>query len=184
MSKIFFAFSFIIKDMPIYIRNKKKKLAILGVGYLGNAIIVYGFDYFLYPFVIWRFGILEGGIVMTFLSFAICYITIIFYDWAKQDWLGIETIKEVKEYNGKSLIGRFTSWILRKSEPIILVFLSIKFDPFITTAYMRKGAEKYNGLGKRDWVIFLSSLVVGNVYWTFVAFTGVSIIEHIWNFIH
>lgn len=169
---------------PISIlEGKKKKVAIWGIGYLGNAIIVYGFDYFLYPFVIWKFGILEGGVVMTFLSFLICYATIIFYDWAKKDWLGIETIKEVKEYNGKSMIGRFTSWILRKSDPVVLLFLSIKFDPFITTAYMRKGAEKYNGLGKRDWIIFLSSLIVGNVYWTFVAFTGVSVVEYVWRLI-
>jgi MFS family permease len=181
--KIFSVFSFIIKDMPKYIRNKKRRLAILGIGYLGNAIIVYGFDYFLYPYVIWKFGILKGGAVMTLLSFIICYVTILFYDWAKQDWLGIEIIKEVKEYNGKSMIGRFTSWILKKSEPVVLIFLSIKFDPFITTAYMRKGAEKYNGLGKRDWVIFMSSLFVGNVYWTFVAFTGVSVIEYAWKFI-
>lgn len=163
---------------PSYLQSRKKRLAVMGIGYLGNAVIVYGFDYFLYPYVIWKYGTIEGGVVMTFLSFLICYLSIVFYDWAKQDWLGIETIKEVKEYDGRSMIGRFSSWILKKSDPLVLLFLSIKFDPFITTAYMRKGAEKYNGLGKRDWGIFMASLLVGNIYWTFVAFTGVSIIEY------
>jgi MFS family permease len=164
-------------------KNMKERAAIWGMGYLGNAVIVYGFDYFLYPSVIWKFGIIKGGIVMTFLSFLICYATIIFYDWAKKDWLGIETLKEVKEYHGKSFFGRLSSWILRKSDPAVLLFLSIKFDPFITTAYMRKGADLYNGLKKRDWNIFLSSLIIGNVYWTFVSFTGISVIRYVWNFI-
>lgn len=157
----------------------KKKVAIWGIGYLGNAIIVYGFDYFLYPFVIWKWGVLKGSVVMTFLSFLICWLTIIFYDWAKQDWLGIETIKSVKEYDGKSWVGKITSWIMKKGNGVILVFLSIKFDPFITTAYMRQGAHEYNGLSRRDWTIFLASLVIGNAYWTAIAFTGVSVIEYV-----
>lgn len=162
-----------------FLLKEKKRLGIWGVGHTVNWTIDFFFNFVLYPFVIWKLGVLGGGIVMIFLSFLICYAIIIFYDWAKKDWLGIETIKEVKEYNGKSLIGKFTSWIMKKSDPILLLFLSIQFDPFITTAYMRRGAHQYSGMSKRDWKIFMSSLVIGNAYWTIVAFAGVTIIEFI-----
>jgi len=162
-----------------FLVKEKKRLGILGVGYFVNESIDFVFNYILYPFVIWKMGILGGGAVMTILSFLICYLIMIFYDWAKKDWLGIETIKGLKEYNGKSIVGKFTSWIMKKSDPILLIFLSIQFDPFITTAYMRHGAHQYSGMSKRDWKIFMSSLVIGNAYWTVVAFAGVSIIEYV-----
>ncbi|MFA6159475.1 MAG: hypothetical protein WC678_00075 [Parcubacteria group bacterium] len=162
-----------------FLLKEKKRLGIWGVGHTINWTIDFFFNFVLYPFVIWKLGVFSGGIVMIFLSFLICYAIIIFYDWAKKDWLGIETIKEVKEYNGKSIIGKFTSWIMKKSDPVLLVFLSVKFDPFITTTYMRHGAHQYSGMSKRDWKIFISSLVIGNAYWTIVAFAGVAIIEFI-----
>jgi len=62
-----------------------------------NQAIVWAFNFAIYPFVIYRFGILKGGVVMTFLSFIVCMLTIWFYDWAKRDWLGIEAIKSLKE---------------------------------------------------------------------------------------
>ncbi|HRY82872.1 MAG TPA: MFS transporter [Candidatus Moranbacteria bacterium] len=160
-----------------FLIREKKRLGILGVGYLVNESIDFVFNYIIYPFAIWKLGILGGGAVMTIASFLVCYAIMIFYDWAKKDWLGIETLKQLKEYNGKSLIGKFTSWIMQKSDPVLLLFLSIQFDPFITTAYMRSGAHKYSGMSKRDWIIFMSSLIIGNAYWTIVAFAGVSVIE-------
>lgn len=168
-------------DIVVGTSTAKERIAILGVGLSANAIMVYGFDYLLYPFVIWKLGILKGGVVMMLLSFLVCYLTILFYDWSKKDWLGIETIKGVKEYNGNSKIGRFTSWVLRKGDAAVMVFLSIKYDPFITTAYMRHGANQFNGLSKRDWKIFLYSTVIANVYWTIVAFAGVSAVGWGWE---
>ena len=159
--------------------KEKKRLGILGIGYLTNETIDFIFNFIIYPFVIWKLGILGGGAVMTILSFLICYIIMIFYDWSKKDWLGIETIKQVKEYQGKSLIGRFTSWMLKKGDLAVFLFLSIQFDPFITTAYLRHGAHNYSGMKKRDWKNFIASLLVGNIYWTLVAFAGVSLIEYI-----
>lgn len=159
----------------------KDRLAVLGVGLSANALMVYGFDYLIYPFVIWKLGILKGGVVMMSLSFLVCYLTILFYDWSKKDWLGIETVKGLKEYNGSSKAGRFASWMLKKGDAAVMVFLSIKYDPFITTAYMRHGAHEYNGLSRRDWRIFLSSVLISNVYWTFAAFAGVSAVEWVWG---
>lgn len=157
----------------------KERLAILGIGILGNWLIVYGFNFFLYPYIIWKFGVLKGGIVMTFLSFLICYGTIRFYDWSKRDWLGIEAIKELKTYGGNKKVGRLTAWIMKKSDPVVFLFLSIKFDPFIVTAYMRRG--KFDGMNKRDWKIFMGSLFLGNTYWTLACYTGITLFEWGWK---
>ncbi len=77
----------------------KERIAALGVGLLANWLMVNGFNYLLYPFIIYKFGILRGGVVMTVLSFLACYATLLFYDWSKRDWLGIETIKDVRSYD-------------------------------------------------------------------------------------
>lgn len=155
----------------------KERIALWATGILANKAIVYLFDYLLYPFVIWKCGIFKGGVIMAFVSFLVCWATLLFYDWSKKDWIGIETIKELKEYEGGKIMGRLFSWFIKKSDPVAILVLSIYFDPFVTTAYMRRGAHKYNGLEKRDWAIFIFSVLFGNFYWTLVAFTGVTLLE-------
>lgn len=165
-----------------YVNEKqplKTRFAELAVGLTVNQLTVWSFDFFLYPFVIYKFGILHGGVVMTFLSFIICILTLKLYDWSKRDWLGIETIKEVKNYDGNKKIGRFTSWLMQKSDPVVFLFLSIKFDPFITIAYMRHA--KFTGMNRRDWKIFLGSLIIGNAYWTLACFMGITLLEWGWQ---
>jgi hypothetical protein len=157
----------------------KSRLVELSLGLTVNQIIVWAFNFFLYPFIIYKFGILHGGVLMTFFSFLACLGTLKFYDWSKRDWLGIEMIKEVRGYNGDKGIGRITSLILQKSETAIFLFLSIKFDAFITTAYLRRG--KFNGMGKREWAIFMGSLLLGNAYWTLSCYMGITLIEWVWK---
>jgi hypothetical protein len=162
----------------------KERLAILAIGiFVDTFIIDYLFDYVLYPFVIWKLGIILGGFVMMGLSAIACYLSFLFYDWSKKDWLGIETIKSLKNYNGVTKLGRMTSWFMKRSDPVIMLFLSIKYDAFITTAYMRHGSHQYNGLNKRDWKIFSLSLVISNLYWTLASFMGISLIEYVWSLV-
>lgn len=161
----------------------KGRVAELAVGLMANKLMVWAFDFFLYPFVIYRFGIIKGGIVMTFLSFLICLGTIKFYDWSKRDWLGIEAIKDLKGYEGEHQLGRFTSWILKRSDPVAFLFLSTWYDPFIVTAYLRHGANKFNGMNSRDWKIFMGSLIFGNAYWTLAVYMGISLIEWVWKMV-
>ena len=172
-------------------------LGFLGIGIYGNWLKDYAFDFVLYPFVIAKYGILWGAPVMTMMSFLVCYATILFYDKTKKDWLGIETLKAIKDFSPKSIpknimgglltkitngFGEFTAWILKKSDLVVMTALSIQFDPFITVAYMRHGSHQYNGLSKRDWKIFLISLLIGNIYWTMAVFTGITILEALWRF--
>jgi len=51
-------------------------------------------------------------------------------------------------------------------------------NPFIAMAYLRRGA--YNGMGARDWRIFLASLLLGNFYWILASWLGVSLLEYLW----
>jgi hypothetical protein len=155
----------------------KNRAAILAVGLTVNKIMDWPFNYILYPGVIYLLGIWWGSLIMTFLSFIYCLLTIWFYDWSKKDWLGIEAIKGLKNYEGGHSAGRMTSWFLRRSEPVAFLFLTFWYDPFITMAYMRRGA--YNGMGTRDRRIFLASLLLGNFYWILASWLGVNLLEYL-----
>jgi hypothetical protein len=120
---------------------------------------------------------------MMFLSMLACVILVKFYDWSKWDWLGIETIKGMKEYQGESRLGNFSAWILQRSEPMVFFFLSIKEDPFVTMVYLRHGSHQYNGMSARDWRIFLGSVAIANIYWTLAAYMGISVVEWVWKMV-
>lgn len=171
----------IFSKLIAFFAVQKERLGILGVGLLGNQALVYGFNWVVYPFVIWKLELVKGFAVMVVLSFCLCYGLLRFYNWSQKDWLGLETIKCLKDYEGSRTTGRIASWILRRSEPVIVVFLSIMFDPFITTVYMRKKTDAFKEMTSRDWKIFLTSLIIGDTYWAIAVFTGISAFEHLFG---
>lgn len=167
----------------------KKRVAIVALGYTFNFTFDWIFNYPLYGYVIERWGLKNGYFIMATLSFLTCLAFIRFYDWAKVDWLGIEVAKEVQDFgpmwikniNVESKIGRILWWPVSKIILLILwavskggliafFALSVFTDPFITTVYMRKGWGEFNGLSRRDWLIFLASTIVGNAYWSIRTF--------------
>ena len=170
-------------DLTSIIASPKERFGILGIGLTTVHITNRLWNYLLYLFVIWQLGVVFGGIIMTILSMDLCLVMLYLYDWTKKDWLGIETIKSVRELSSESWFGRIASWILKKGDPAALVFLSLMFDPFITTAYMRRGSHQYNGMNRRDWATFLSSGLISNLWWWLpayaLAYGGVSI----WDFL-
>lgn len=155
------------------------RLLELAVGLFANQVIVYSFDYVLYPFTIYHLGVLPGGAVMAGLSFLVCLLSLWCYDWSKRDWLGIEAIKSMKSYDGGSRAGRLFAWLMQKGDPVAVVVLSIKFDPFITMIYLRDGA--FNGMTRRDWRIFLASFLISNAYWILACYMGISLVEWLWH---
>jgi hypothetical protein len=60
---------------------------------------------------------------------------------------------------------RVFAWAIKKNTFTAHIAMSVAFDPFHTTIYLRKGSE-YNGLSGRDWKIFFSSAIVSNAWWT------------------
>ena len=161
--------------------NLKNRIAELCLGYTVNQIIVWGFDYGLYPLVIFWMGIGWGFVIMAILSLLVCWLSIKCYDWLQRDWLGIEAIKSIKDYEGDNRAARWLAWTLRKSDPVACILLSIKYDPFIVTVYLRRG--RYGGMASRDWRNFLFSWLIGNIWWSIVCFSGISAVEWVWKFI-
>jgi hypothetical protein len=103
----------------------------------------------------------------------------LFYDWSKRDWLGIESIKDLKNYTGNKMMGRLTSWLLKRSDPVSFIVLSLQYDAFTTTVCLRHG--KFNGMKVRDWSVFMGSLFLSNVYWTLASFMWGSLVEWAWK---
>jgi hypothetical protein len=159
----------------------KKKLSTWGIGLLGNFLIVKAIDYLAYPAAILYFGVVYGSLIMVIISIVLCLATFVFYDWAKKDWIGIETMKEMKETETKGRVSRIFQNLLKKGDLFALVVLSIKFDPFIATAYLRHGSNKFNGLSKRDWKIFIISTILSNGWWILIVWSGLSALEWLWK---
>jgi hypothetical protein len=158
----------------------QKRLATLAVGLTGNWAINYGFDFVLYPFMLYTFGTVTGWAIMVALSLAFSLVTVWFYDWSKKDWLGIELAKSLRD-EGK--LGKLTAWALQKSDPIMLVILSVQFEPVITTLYMRRGVGQYNGFSRRDWTNFSLSMLVANLYWGLVVLAGIDLVQYLWTLV-
>ena len=163
------------QDQPSW----KRRIGLWGVGYTANFLMVKGFDLLLYPLVILYFGLVRGAAVMWILSSLVCYATLKFYDWSKTDWLGIETLKELKGEKKRGFLHKLSDWVLSRGDIAAFLIISLKWDPFICVAYLRHGAHQYNGMASRDWQIFIASVVVSNAWWTFVVFTGLTAVQWI-----
>lgn len=160
----------------------KKKLGTLTIGHAFNETFDHIFNYWIYIPIIALFGDVKGCLIMTGASLIVCYLFIIFYDWARVDWLGIEMLKEsdfgpnfLQRKKNRSKLVRFfwwpfhqifrlVRWAQNKGGIIAFIVLSVYTDPFITTVFLRR--DKFGGLKRRDWLIFLISVIVGNFYWT------------------
>lgn len=166
---------------PQFLSACSARIKLLAIGITFNWVTSALFDWVLYPAVILWFGIVAGGIIMTFATFIVCYATILIYDYIRKDWLSLELIKDTlakaKSYSGERSCLKFASTLLRKSDWLVLFFLSLKYDPAIVTIFARRGA--YVGLGKRDWYIFVVCVLWSNFYWVFIMAMGISVFSYI-----
>ena len=157
----------------------RERAAVLAVGLSANKLMDWLFNYLLYPYVIYTCGIIRGGVIMILASMIACLLKLQFYDWSKHDWLGIEAIKNLKEYSGARRGGRMTAWFLKRSEIAAFLFLTMLYDPFVTATYLRRG--RFNGMMSRDWWIFYASLLIGNVPWILACYMGITLVEWAWR---
>jgi hypothetical protein len=119
------------------------------------------------------------------LSFLFCWGYFIIYDYLKRDFLGIEYSKEKMNdiINNQNRVGikLVIVKILRKSNVILFIFLSIYFNPFVAVAFNRKGNFAYNGLSARDWRLFILSVIISNGFWSTTVFAGISFFDFLYK---
>ncbi len=154
----------------------KKRIGIMLIGLTANQVTIQGFDSVLYPWVMGTQGFIIGLIIMLFLSALICLLTLKFYDWSSKDWIGIETLKEARELEN-SKANRIIARFFKKSQLVQLVILSVAQDPFIVTIFLREGAHEYGKMTKKDWKNFFIALLISNLFWATVCWSGVRILE-------
>lgn len=160
----------IIKN-PNYVA--RLRLWITGIG--SYYIFTWIFDYVIISALLLYFGLLKGSIIAMILSMLLDFFTLRFYDWLKKDWLALETIKEFNDKKG--FIGKLFRFVHNKGSVLTVFVLSLFLNAFVVTTYMRNGAYQYNGLTKRDWVIFTASSAVGNGYWILAFAGGITLIK-------
>jgi len=136
-----------------------------GVGlYLYNTFNRF-YDVVLYTAVIARWGAIKGGAMMMALSFVLDLVTLRLYDRFKRDVFGIEELKRLRESEATTRTGRLLRWALRQNDFVVFIVLTLMTNQFVVTAWLRRGSGQFNGMLRRDWVIFLSSVALGNLYW-------------------
>lgn len=87
------------------------------------------------------------------------------YDWTRRDWLLLETLKELRHKERDSGAGGTVAWLLRRGDVPAFFILSWIEDAIVVTLYLRHGINEFNGLSRRDWMIFWASTVVSNLFW-------------------
>jgi len=160
----------------------KERIGIVAVGHGFKRGEEFVFNYTLYPAVIAWLGAVTGGLVMTAFSALVCYLYLLLYDWAKKDWLGLELLKGARDGEEKrGRVAHLVQRVAQKGNWTVFLVLSCATDPFMTTVYMRQGAEAYNGFSPRDWKIFWASVLVANLWWTIVVTLAVASVHPILN---
>ncbi|CAN1573245.1 hypothetical protein MCELHM10_03435 [Paracoccaceae bacterium] len=156
------------------VRRIGEKIMTFGAGVAIKKVLDYGFDYGVYPVALVYFGYFWGGVIMTIASVFLNLAVIRAYDWSKRDWLMLETLKELKHKSQDEGVSGFVSWALRKGDIPAFFLLSWLEDAIVVTLYLRHGVNQFNGLARRDWMIFWAATVVSNLFWIM---TVVSVIE-------
>lgn len=170
-----------------------RRFGLAAIGHSAKQVEEFLFDWLLYGAVVaWattQFGSLWGSVVafavMTPLSIFICLLYMAFYDWTKKDWFGFEAVKGARDdvEESRGFWKKIMRSIMRLGDIPAFILLSINSDPFMTTVYMRKGADQYNGMTKRDWRIFYGSAILANGYWTLRWTVIVALLAWVWVYI-
>lgn len=143
-------------------QNTAATLTFIGCCHLLYHVSHWFFDYVLYIYVVYNWGMLLGGGIMMALSFLLCAITLSVYERMQIDFMGIGALQEWQTKNAKTLSGRLFSHI-NKNKTAVFIFLCVFGDPFILTAYFKQG--RFNGLIFQDWLLLVLSALCCNLYW-------------------
>jgi len=169
------------------------------------TIYNFGFDCILYPLMIYWWGPLVGGGTMAIIASVLCFIQLHLYNRSGKDWLGVDVLEDIKEH-GQSWVGKLDNkakesfvwfllriimfvparfflivlWAIKKNDVTAFVALNINQDPFVTTVFLRH--RRKGDFTRRDWEVFVGSLVFSNGYWIARNVILIELIKLGWNY--
>lgn len=178
-----------VRQFRSWFARHKHRIGLVVVGHTAKRIEEYLFDWLIYGVVVfWStsqwgplYGSLVAFLIMAPISALFCWLYILFYDWAKIDWLGFEALKELKEVETTGLFGRLFRHVVRFGDAPVFILLSMYGDPFMVTIYFRKRENAHGGLTRRDWKIFWAAVVFSNAYWTLRWAVIVVLAQFVWT---
>lgn len=151
-----------------------EKIGLIAIGHTGKKVEEFLTDQLLYGAVSaycvsvygW-YGPFATFCIMAPISILFCRVYLRLYDWAGVDLFGFELLKEVRDGMEKEgRVWRIARKVVQLGDIPAIFALSILFDPFMTTVYMRQGAAKYDGLDPRSRRIFWYSVAISNGFWS------------------
>jgi hypothetical protein len=143
------------------------QVAVIGTGHLLYGLFNHAFDYLLYPYAVYTLGVIRGGILMTLLSMLQCALTLLVYQRMRIDWVGGSLLDVYAGSAPQSLQARVLTWLTGRQRWLSFAVLCALTDPFIVTAFFRRG--RFGALAREDWQLFIASVLLCNLYWIFVA---------------
>jgi hypothetical protein len=156
-----------------------RKLLPIGLGHALYYAFNVAFDGILYVYVVHTHGLLKGGIAMTVIAALINVAMLLWYQHMKVDWVGGGYVQGLVGKSNPNLMERLMVWAHEKNSFLIFAVLNIVQDPFVATAYFKKG--DFGRLTGKDWRCLLASIAFANFYWTFVA-AGIGIaVARVWS---
>jgi hypothetical protein len=156
------------------------RLGTFAIGVLLKKLTDALFDYGLYPLALIGLGYACGAVAMTALSVAVNLLAIRAYDWAGRDLLLIESLKDLKTCQGGGFWSRRLSAVLRAGDVPAFVLLSWLEDALVVTLYLRKGSYLFNGLSRRDWMVFVGATVLSNLLWILSLISLIELMQIVW----
>jgi len=172
-------------------RNWKNVLITIG-GWGFWEIQCYLYDWILWPIIQIKFGS-TGILYLTAGAIIGNFLMLIWYQKKSIDWLGVNYLEEIKEKGHKwsekvsskhnrliktilfipVKLFQLIIWLLNKNDIFAFIILSIWYDSFVTTTFLRHG--KFGKLNKRDYKIFISSTILGCFVLSVIVGLGIAI---------
>jgi len=172
-----------------WVRRHHRKIGEIASGIVLWESFNFVFDFGFYPFSLFYWGLVEGGII----AVAVCTIINAFvfwlYEYMTVDWLGAHALRELEDEENKSALGKLATWFGKKKttfwekivSPIVFIGLLLPVDPVIVAIHYRK--QHFKGLGWRDWGVFFAANFVANAWWLIKVGIVVEFLEFLWRLV-
>gem|GEM_PF-4695846 len=167
--------------------EKKMKIIRFSSIFFVNLGVKEVIDAILTPWMMVELGYLITLTIMIMIYILIGIISIQIYDRFGTDCLWIEEYKHSQSkgvtITPENRLIRFIEKWAKKSEKLLGLLLSFK-NPGLYVIFFRNGSYLFNGFtGKNIKIIFLVNIIIINIYWSIIIFTGIPLFVFIWDII-